>query len=206
MHLYSAPGIPNPRIVEMVIHEKQLDIAKTIIDHQSGENRNADFLAKNPVGQLPALMLDNGMVLAEVTAIAEYLEEICPSPFLIGQTAEQRAETRMWVRRIDLAILEPMALAFRYGMGKKYFETRVTVYPDAAESMKAKAQEGLVWLDEMLAGKQYICGDRLTLADIMLYCYVDFFKKTGQTVEDGLVHLGNLLANMADRESARATK
>ena len=108
---------------------------------------------KNPAGQIPVLELDDGTIISEVTAIIEYFEEVCPDPFLVGSTAKERAEARMWARRVDLAVMEPMSMAFKYGIGKNYFEKRITVYPEAAESMKKKAQDGLVWLDNVLAGK-----------------------------------------------------
>ena len=81
-----------------------------------GENRREPYLAKNPSGQCPALELDDGTVLAEITTICEYLDEMTPGPSLIGSTPQERAETRMWARRVDLNILEPMANGFRTAM------------------------------------------------------------------------------------------
>ena len=83
----------------------------------AGENRQEPYLAKNPAGQMPALELDDGVVLAEILPICEYLEEIAPDPPLIGTNAEERAMTRMWTRRIDLNICEPMANGFRFAEG-----------------------------------------------------------------------------------------
>ena len=205
MKLYTADGIPNPRIVDVAMYEKNLNLERIIVDFLEGENRASSFLAKNPAGQIPVLELDDGTIISEVTAIIEYFEEVCPDPFLVGATAKERAEARMWARRVDLAVMEPMSMAFKYGIGKNYFEKRITVYPEAAESMKNKAQDGLVWLDNVLAGKQFLCGDRMTYGDIMLYCYTDYFKKTGQKVESGLVHLTHVLDSIAERPSVQKT-
>src|SRR5438128_695953 len=101
MKLYQSIG-PNPRVVKMFIEEKGLDIERIDVDLRGAENRRAPYTEKNPAGQTPCLELDDGRHLAEITAICEYLEEIQPSPPLIGATAEERAETRMWTRRIDL--------------------------------------------------------------------------------------------------------
>jgi len=113
MKLYNSVG-PNPQVVRMFIAEKGMDIPKQEVDLMGGENRRPPFNSTvNVAGQLPALELDNGKTISEITAICEYLEEVGKGPALIGATPEERAETRMWVRRIDLNICEPMANGFR---------------------------------------------------------------------------------------------
>ena len=104
MKLYSSMG-PNPAVVAMFLAEKGVEIPVEKVDLMGGENRQAPYVAKNPAGQLPCLELDDGSHLAEITAICEYLDEKYPSPPLIGTTPEERAETRMWTRRIDLGIM-----------------------------------------------------------------------------------------------------
>ena len=79
-------------------------------------------MARNPSGQTPALELDDGVVLAEILPICEYLEEIHPNPNLIGTDAESGRVTRMWTRRVDLNICEPMANGFRFAEGLRLFE------------------------------------------------------------------------------------
>ena len=110
MLFYDSIG-PNPKVVRMFMAERgNAPIPTETIDLRGGENRREPFLSKNPSGQCPALALDNGIVLAEITAICEYLDEIGPAgSTLIGKTPEERAETRMWTRRVDLNIVEPMA-------------------------------------------------------------------------------------------------
>jgi glutathione S-transferase len=71
----------------------------------------------------------------------------------------------MWVRRIDLNILEPMANGFRFGPGLEMFQDRIHCIPQAAADLAQTAQEKLAWLDGLMAGKTYVCGNRLTLAD-----------------------------------------
>ena len=134
MRLYNSIG-PNPRVVRMFMAERGIDLPKTEIDLRGGENRREPFLHKNPAGQSPALELDDGTVLAEITAICEYLDEITPGQSLIGSTPEQRAETRMWTRRIDLNIVEPMANGFRYSDGLKMFQNRLHCIPQAADDL-----------------------------------------------------------------------
>ena len=138
--LYNSIG-PNPRVVNMFLAEKGIDFERVQIDLMGGENRQDAYKAKNPSGNTPALELDNGEVLAEITAICEYIDELHPDPPLIGTTPEERAATRMWVRRIDLGIVEPMANGFRYSLGLAMFQDRVHCIPQAADDLKAIAVE-----------------------------------------------------------------
>src|SRR5829696_7378434 len=91
MKFYDSVG-PNPRIVRMFMAEKGIDMPKQTVDLRGGENRQEAHLARNPMGQMPTLELDDGSYLAEITAICEYLEEKKPSPAMIGSTPEERAE------------------------------------------------------------------------------------------------------------------
>ncbi|MEI8305359.1 MAG: glutathione S-transferase [Burkholderiales bacterium] len=204
MLLYDSVG-PNPRVVRMFAAERGVTLPSTKVDLRGGENRQAAYMAKNPSGQLPALELDNGMVLAEITAICEYLDEIGPAgKTLIGSTPEERAETRMWVRRIDLNILEPLANGFRFSDGLKLFESRIRVIPHAAPDLKLLAQEKLRWLDGLIAGREFVCGNRLTLADILLFVFLEFGKMVGQPVDPANANLVALIERMKARPSAAA--
>jgi glutathione S-transferase len=182
MKLYESIG-PNPRVVKMFIAEKGLDIPRQQVDLLAGENRREPFTNLNPSGQTPALETDEGLILAEITAICEYLEELHPAPPLIGTTPMQRAETRMWVRRIDLNILEPMANGFRYAEGLQMFQNRVRCLPEASPGLKTIAREKLEWLDDKIAGREWVVGDRFTLADIMLYAFIEFGAQVGQPLD-----------------------
>ena len=203
MLLYDSIG-PNPRVVRIFMAERGIELPKATIDLRGGENRQAPYLAKNPAGQMPCLELDDGGVIAEITAICEYLDEITPGPSLIGATPRERAETRMWTRRIDLNILEPMGNGFRFSEGLKMFQGRIHCIPQAADDLKATAQKGLAWLDGQIAGRTYICGDSLSLADIMLFAFLDFGAQVGQPVNPALKAIAAHHAMMAARPSAAA--
>ena len=203
MQLYNSIG-PNPKAVRVFMAEKRIELPKIEVDIMKGENRQAPYLAKNPTGTCPALQLDDGSVLAEITAICEYLDEVGRGPSLIGDTPEERAKTRMWTRRIDLYILEPMANGFRFGEGLKLFQNRIHCIPQAANDLKQIAQEQLARLDGLLGDKPFICGDKLTLADVVLFAFVDFFAGFGQPLNPDLKHLGAWYARMKARPSAQA--
>jgi glutathione S-transferase len=183
MKLYNSIG-PNPHVVRMFMAEKGLTLDVQPIDLMKGENRQAPYNETvNIAGQTPALELDNGQVVCEITNICEYLEEKHPTPTLVGATPEERAETRMWVRRIDLGILEPMANGFRATEGRGMFESRMKlVSPEAAAELKGLAKDKVLWLDGKMDGNQFICGDRFTLADVLLYCFLTFGAAVGQPI------------------------
>jgi glutathione S-transferase len=204
MKLYNSIG-PNPRMVRMFMHEKGIEIPLEPVDLMGGENRRAPYAAKNPAGQLPALELDSGAVIAEITAICEYLEDIQPEPRLIGATPEERAEARMWTRRVDLNIVEPLANGFRFGEGAALFKDRIHIIPQAADDLKAIAQEKLAWLDGLMEGKQFLAGDRFSMADVLLFSFLDFGKSVGQTLDPAQGNVNAWFARVAARESAVAT-
>jgi glutathione S-transferase len=204
MKLYNSIG-PNPRVVKMFMAEKGIDIPRVQVDLMAGENRQPAHLARNPNGQTPALELDDGVVLAEILPICEYLEEIHPNPPLVGANPEERAVTRMWARRIDLAIIEPLTNGFRFSDGLRLFENRVHCIPQAADDLKAIAREKLTWLDGLIAGRQYIAGDRFTLADIHLWVFLDFAAQVGQPLDPANKNLTAWMARVAERPSAAAS-
>jgi glutathione S-transferase len=204
MKLYTSIG-PNPRVVKMFMAEKGIDLPCVTIDLRGGENRRPPYLSTNPAGQTPALELDDGAVVTEITAICEYLEEVHPAPPLVGGTPRERAETRMWTRRVDLNICEPLANGFRYSQGLALFQSRMRCLPEAADGLKAIAQDKLTWLDGLMAGKSFLAGDRLTLADILLFSFLDFAAGVGQPLNAENRNIAAWFERMKARPSAAAS-
>ncbi len=203
MKLINSVG-PNPHVVRMFAAERGVDLPIEDIDLMGGENRREPYLTKNPSGQSPCLELDDGSYLSEITAICEYLDEVSPGDSLIGSTPEERAEARMWTRKVDLNICEPMANGFRFAEGLPLFKDRMVTVPEAAEGLKRIAQDRLRWLDKQLEGKTYICGDRLTLADVLLYCFLAFGANVGQPLDESNQNVKAWFDRMAARPSAKA--
>lgn len=204
MRMYDSFG-PNPRALRMFLHEKGLEVPKIDVDLLGGENRRPPYTDKNPGGQLPALELDDGTVLAETVAIFEYLDETQPGPPLVGRTPEERAETRQWQRRIELKITEHLYNGFRFAEGLALFESRIRVLPEAADGLKATVRDNLAWLDRLLADKPFLAGERFTVADIILYCALDFGRGVGQAFDPALAHVAAWFARVGQRPSAKAS-
>jgi len=203
MKLYDSIG-PNPRVVRMFMAEKNIKIPTQTVDLMKGENRQGDHLKRNPHGQMPALELDNGKFLCEILPICEYLEDVNPKPVLIGSSPEEKAECRMWTRRIDLNICEPMANGFRFSEGLPLFQNRIVTVPEAAAGLKKIAADRLKWLDGQMNGKEYICGSRFTLADVLLFCFLDFGGQVGQPLDESNANLAQWQKRVSARPSVTA--
>ncbi|MCH1550557.1 MAG: glutathione S-transferase family protein, partial [Pseudomonadales bacterium] len=169
MKLYNSVG-PNPHVVRMFAAEVGIHLDLEEIDIMAGANRQAKFLEINPSGQLPCLATDDGDLIAEITAICEYLDEVGQGPSLMGTTPEERANTRMWTRRVDLNICEPLANGFRYSEGLPIFKDRMVTIPQAADDLKRIARDKLAWLNtQMQDNRAFVGGENISLADVLLY-------------------------------------
>lgn len=204
MKLYTGMG-PNPRVVTIAVAETGAKVELVPVDLMKGENRQGEHLKRNPAGQIPTLELDNGQFISEITAIAEYLDEKTGGK-LMGRTAEERAETRMWVRRIDLNIIEPMANGFRYAEGLPLFQNRVHCIPQAAADLKEIAKKNLAWLDGLMEGREYVCGARFSLADILLFAFLEFGGAVGQPLDAKCERLQAWYTRVAARPSTAVAR
>jgi glutathione S-transferase len=193
---------PNPRMVRMFLLERGIELETVEHDLLGAENRKPPYTDKNPAGQLPSLELDDGTVIAETTVICEYLDEVSPGTSLVGANAVEKAVSRMWQRRVELNITEPTYNGFRFAEGLDLFKDRVCCAPEAAPGLKAIAQSNLKWLNGLLAGKQFLCGDQVRIADLVLYCCLDFAQGVGQPLDPALTHVNAWFERMASRPSA----
>ena len=203
MKLYNSIG-PNPHVVRMFVQELGVELETVEVDLMAGENRQEDHLTRNPSGQMPTLELDNGDFISEITVICDYLDELQGYTDLMGKPSEARAETRMWTRRIDLQIVEPLTNGFRFSEGHDFFKDRLRLIPQAADDLKTLAQERITWLDGQIKDKQFICGDRFSLADIMFYCFLNFGTTVGQPLNEDNKNVVNLYNKIHSRPSASA--
>ena len=202
MKLYDATIAPNPRRVRMFLAEKGREVELEQVDINSGANRKPEFLAINPMGTLPVLRLDNGAYLAESVAICEYFEDLHPDPPLIGAGPDERANTRMWERRMELEVMFPLLGAFRHST--PFFKRRIPQVPEYVEPCRRTAAKRLAWINEVLGGRKYVASDRFSFADITLFCTVDFGQKVGEKYDPALANLARWHAAIKERPSASA--
>ncbi|MCA8891587.1 MAG: glutathione S-transferase family protein [Hyphomonas sp.] len=203
MKLINSVG-PNPHVVRMFMAERGIDIPLEELDIQKGLNRQEPYLKTNPAGQTPCLVLDDGSVVTEITAICEYLDEKFPGDRLMGDTPEARAQNRRWTRWVDLNIVEPMGNGFRSSEGLPMFKDRMRCIPEAADGLKACAQDKIKFLDARLAEQPYVAGTEFGLADILLFCFQAFGNVVGQPVNPEFKSYAAWFAKVGERPSAKA--
>ena len=117
---------------------------------------------------------------------------------------EERALTRMWTRRVDLKVCEPMANGFRFGEGLPMFKDRLRCLPEASAGLKAVAQDGIAWIEANMKGP-WIAGDRFTLADILLFSFMDFGAVVGQPIDPKNKRVNEWFERVKARPSAAAS-
>lgn len=184
MKYYHSIG-PSPGTARFFIAEKGLNIETVTLDLIKGENRAATHLMRNPLGQLPVLELDDGTLITESIAVCETLEELFPSPPLIGTTTVERAETRMWTNRVNLGIAYPLLKAFQSGAGRSVYGPRTYTNPEMVAGLTGLASYHLQWLDKEISD-QFLCGPRFTLADILLFSFLTFADSHGNPIDKSL--------------------
>jgi len=168
MKFYDLPASPNARRVRILLAEKGLEIPTEIVDMTKGENQTPEYLAKNPLGRMPLLALDDGRYLAESGAICRYLDELHPEPPLFGRGVEGRALVEMWHRRMEIEVLMPMIAMFVHG--HPMWKGRLPQVPEWGEINRSNLAGKMVWLDHELADRDFIAGDAYTVADIVGQC------------------------------------
>ena len=203
MKLYLAPYAPNPRRVTMFIAEKGIaDIEQIQLNLQVGEHRTEEFRRKSPFAQIPVLELDDGRTLTESRAICQYLEALYPDPNLMGRDAFERAFIEMWDRRMELMFSVPLMMWVRHGnpvlaMLERNQSAEVAAFNQGQAMRMAKR------LNEELASRDWIAGDRFTIADITAACGMDFAKMMQWRPGEDLPHLRAWRVRMADRPAGK---
>ena len=202
MKLYDLPPSPNARRVRIFVAEKGLEIPTIAVDMAKGENKAADYLAKNSLGKMPVLELDDGTCIAESGAICRYLEETHPEPALMGRTAVERAQVEMWNRRMELEILLPLIHVF--GHTHEMWKGVHTQVAEWGELCRENSLNRLAWLDGEIAGRDYNVNDNYSVADITLQCALVLGKAVGVRVPEELDNVNAWFARVAARPTARA--
>lgn len=202
MKIHDSKAAPNPRRVRIFVAEKGLDVPFEEVDVVNAVNRKPEFRQKNPLGTVPVLELDDGTCIAESAAICRYFEETHPEPRLLGVDATDRAVVAMWDRRMEFEILLPIADAFR--QQHAFFKGRIEQCPEYAEVAKRRAVKNLAWLNEVLAGRRFIAGERFTVADITALCGLDFGRVSKIAIAPGQKNLARWHEAVSARPSAKA--
>ena len=204
MKLYSYAKAPNPRRVHVYLAEKGIEVPVQHVDIMKRENRTPEFLARvNPMGGLPVLELDDGTHIAESVAICRYFEMQHPDPPLFGVGPKDAAIVEMWNRRAEINFFANVAAVFRH-THPAMKELEVPQVPAWADANRPRVTWFLELMDRELASREFVAGDRYTVADITMQVAVDFMKPSRLTVPEGANNVKRWHAAVSARPSAKA--
>ena len=204
--LYDCATAPSPRRARILLAEKGISHATVQVDLRHGEQLGEAFRRINPQCTVPALQTDESAVLTDNAAITAYLEALRPEPALLGRTPLEKAEIASWNWRIEfegfLAIAEALrngspAMAHRALPGPKDYAQ----IPELAQRGLARAQDFFTALDARLQGREFIAGERFSVADITAVVAVDFARVVKLKPGEQHPHLQRWRAAMAQRPS-----
>lgn len=205
MKIFETKTAPNPRRVRMFMSEKGLlDKAEFVeIDLQKGENLTPEYAARNPMKKVPVLELDDGTCISETMAICRYFEEAYPdTPSLLGDTPLEKAHVEQWLRWIEFSLSMPTGMCFQHTTG--YFKDRMNPIKEWGEECRTMVEKFLHFLDKQLDGKQYICCDRFTAADINAFTSVAFGRVVDIRIKPEQTNLQAWYDRIKQRPSAQA--
>lgn len=179
MILYSAPmPAPNPRRVRMAAAEKGIELDEVMLDLRQRDHKAASHLARNSLGQVPVLVLDDGTTISETVSICRYLDAIHPEPALFGSTPVEIALIDMWIRRIEIQIGEPTKMFWRHAHPAT--AALLTQYKDYGASNRELLDRSMAWFDRELAdSRAFVMGATFTMADIAAVTIIDFAALIG---------------------------
>ena len=202
MKIYDFVGAPNPKKLRVYLAEKGIQVPSQPVNIVTGENRAPDFLAKNPLGGLPVLELDDGSCLTESLAIMEYFEELHPQPPMIGTTSLERARTRELERIAELGVLTRVATIFQ--TTHPFMAARFKQSPDAADNARKLLAGALKVLDGKIGRRPFVAGERPTIADCTLLAALEFADFAQVEIDPSCGNVVRWYANFKQRPSAQA--
>ena len=181
MLFYDCSTAPSPRRARMFIAEKGLTIETRDISIAKSEQLSPEFLAVNPRATVPVLITDTGAALTENIAIATYLEAVAPNPPLLGETPDEKAQVAMWnaiaEQQGGLPIAEVLRNSNRHMKGRALTgPVNFDQIPELAERGRQRVAIFFDLLEQQLSQHAYLAGDRLSMADITAFVFVDFAR------------------------------
>lgn len=203
MKLYDSKMAPNPRRTRIFLAEKGVSVPTEQVDMMKMEHKTPEYTAINPLQRMPVLILDDGTVIAESLAICRYFDALHPEPPLFGVGPKEIALVEMWSRRVENNFFATVAAVFRH-LHPAMKELEVPQVPAWAEANRPRVMQFLELLDGELAKREFIAGDRFTVADITALCTVDFMKPARLTVPEGAANVKRWHAAVSARPSAKA--
>jgi glutathione S-transferase len=203
MKLYDSKMAPNPRRTRIFLAEKGITVPTEQVDIAAMQHKTPGYTAINPFQRMPALVLDDGTIITESIAICRYFDLQQPEPPLFGVGPKEIALVEMWNRRAEINFLANVAAVFRH-LHPSMKDLEVPQVPGYAEASRPRAAWFLELLDRELATREFVAGDRFSVADITTLCGVDFMRPAKVAMPEGLDNVKRWHAAVSARPSARA--
>ena len=179
--LYDCATAPSPRRARIFLAEKKVAHVTVNVDLVRGEQLGQAYRVINPLCTVPALKLEDGLLLTDNAAIAAYVEARWPEPPLMGHTPVEKARIASLNWRMEFEGLMAVAEALRNSspalVGRALPGPKD--YPQIAELAQrglARLQQFLVDLDQELSGRDTLDASGFSVADITAVVAVDFAR------------------------------
>jgi glutathione S-transferase len=189
--------------------EKGIEIETVQINLMKLEQHSDAYRKINPLGEVPALVLDDGSCISQTNAICRYLEDIFPDTPLYGRTPLERALVESQNHLIQMNGIIAGGEAFRNSSPN--FKNRAISGPHAYPQIPELAERGLkridnlfVDLDKHFADQQFLVSDYFSVADITAFCTMGFIRWVKKTIPSECVHLQRWFDQVASRPSSKA--
>ena len=201
MILYAYPPSPNSRRIAIYLNEKGLPppFEEVFVDLAKGEHQSPDFLAKNPLGKVPVLETDRGVLINQSLSIVEYIEELYPEPSMMGDSAEERARVKALERFIDMEVMGTMGMMAQQKM--PLYVERFGSSQEVIDYARRRQQIALDYLDAQLGDQRFLAGEYVTIADCTLYATYEFAFLVDAPLTDRHANLQRWLKAFARRPS-----
>lgn len=202
---------PNPRRARIFMAEKGIEGVEVIqVDlGDSRENVGEKYRAINPSCTVPALVLEDGTLIAESVAICRYFEELHPTPALMGRDAKEKAMVEMWQRQIELQGYMPAGDAFR-NYNKKFAGRAIAgkdsyeQIPELVTRSRTRVERFFNLLNEHLEGRNFVATDVFSIADITAFVMIDFAGWSKLAIQENQTHLQRWYETVKARPSSTA--
>lgn len=182
MRLYHHPMSSNARRATMTALQLGIDVELVFVDLAKGEHKKPDFLKLNPGGKVPVLE-DDGFALTESHAIMQYLCDKTPGQTLYPTELRARADVNRWLFW-NAAHFQSAVAILNWEHVVKRFLNLGDADPAAVQKGEGLVQDLGKLLDEHLAGKSWISGEALTLADLAIATPLDALDRAKLPVRD----------------------